>query len=744
MGDQLPGLQARLMSQALRKLTGNIKRSNCMVIFINQLRMKIGMMMPGQSPEVTTGGNALKFYASVRLDIRRIGSVKKGDEIIGNQTKIKVVKNKMAPPFKQVITEILYGEGISREGELIDMGVDAKLVEKSGAWYSCGDERIGQGKENARQYLKDNPQMAARLEAELREKFVPARKHRAMRRRAARRLIRRPPRWLWDGAAARTVGLGEARERRRVERVDEAPAATASHEPEPTPTQRALGLLVRREHSRKELTRKLAARGVERDDADAAVDKLDGGRLAERRPLRRKPGPQPRGRRLRPGPHPRRTRHARPRTARPSPPPWTACEGDWDAHRPRPGRVAASATSVAGDRERRRKAADFLLRRGFDRRAHACAARFDPTTIRQRRRAVRDLSRCALNRRAARTPADAAPHGLIRLGFGSAASAAPSGHAGAGASAGNSRPLPPSCRMNSPNAIQHHRQIRRDFLEFFRSKGHTVVPSSPLVPGNDPTLLFTNAGMVQFKDVFLGAEKRSYMRAATSQRCVRAGGKHNDLDKVGYTARHHTFFEMLGNCQLRRLLQARRDRLGLGAADRGLEAAGGAPAGHGLPHRRRGLRHLEQGRSACRPSASSASATTRARRTPPTTSGRWPTPAPAARAPRSSTTTARTSPAARRVRPTRTATATSRSGTTCSCSSTASPTARCVPLPAPCVDTGMGLERLAAVLQHVHSNYEIDLFQHLISAAAAITGTTDLEQQVAARDRRPHPRLQRS
>jgi recombination protein RecA len=173
MGDQLPGLQARLMSQALRKLTGNIKRSNCMVVFINQLRMKIGIMMPGQSPEVTTGGNALKFYASVRLDIRRIGAVKKGDEIIGNQTKIKVVKNKMAPPFKQVITEILYGEGISREGELLELGVDAKLVEKSGAWYSAFDERIGQGKENARQFLKDNPEVAARIETALREKLVP-------------------------------------------------------------------------------------------------------------------------------------------------------------------------------------------------------------------------------------------------------------------------------------------------------------------------------------------------------------------------------------------------------------------------------------------------------------------------------------------------------------------------------------------------------------------------------------------
>lgn len=173
MGEMQVGLQARLMSQALRKLTGNIKRSNCMVIFINQLRMKIGMMMPGQNPETTTGGNALKFYASVRLDIRRIGAVKKGDEIIGNETRIKVVKNKMAPPFKQVITEILYGEGISREGEILDLGVDAKFVEKSGAWYSALGERIGQGKENARQYLKDNPKMAAELEAKIKEKLKP-------------------------------------------------------------------------------------------------------------------------------------------------------------------------------------------------------------------------------------------------------------------------------------------------------------------------------------------------------------------------------------------------------------------------------------------------------------------------------------------------------------------------------------------------------------------------------------------
>ena len=176
MGEMQVARQARLMSQALRKLTGTIKKSGCLVIFINQLRMKIGMMMPGQNPETTTGGNALKFYASVRLDIRRIGSVKKGDEIIGNETKIKVVKNKLAPPFKQVFTEILYGEGISREGELIDLGVDHKLVEKSGSWYSYGGERIGQGKDNARNFLREHPATAKQIEDALRLKMLPEKK----------------------------------------------------------------------------------------------------------------------------------------------------------------------------------------------------------------------------------------------------------------------------------------------------------------------------------------------------------------------------------------------------------------------------------------------------------------------------------------------------------------------------------------------------------------------------------------
>jgi recombination protein RecA len=167
MGDSLPGLQARLMSQALRKLTATIKKTNCMVIFINQIRMKIGVMFG--NPETTTGGNALKFYSSVRLDIRRTGAIKKGDEVIGNETRVKVVKNKVAPPFKQAEFDILYGAGISREGEIIDLGVAANVVEKSGAWYGYGGTRIGQGKDNAREYLKSHPEMAVEIENRVRE-----------------------------------------------------------------------------------------------------------------------------------------------------------------------------------------------------------------------------------------------------------------------------------------------------------------------------------------------------------------------------------------------------------------------------------------------------------------------------------------------------------------------------------------------------------------------------------------------
>jgi len=171
MGDSHVGLQARLMSQALRKLTANIKRTNVLVIFINQIRMKIGVMFG--NPETTTGGNALKFYSSVRLDIRRIGAIKKGDEVVGNQTRVKVVKNKVAPPFRMAEFEIMYGTGISREGEIVDLGVREGLVAKSGSWYSYKDDRIGQGKDNARQYLIDHPEIAEEIQAELRAKLLP-------------------------------------------------------------------------------------------------------------------------------------------------------------------------------------------------------------------------------------------------------------------------------------------------------------------------------------------------------------------------------------------------------------------------------------------------------------------------------------------------------------------------------------------------------------------------------------------
>ncbi|TCT04068.1 recombinase RecA [Paralcaligenes ureilyticus] len=178
MGDSLPGLQARLMSQALRKLTASIKRTNCLVIFINQIRMKIGVMFG--NPETTTGGNALKFYASVRLDIRRIGAIKKGDEVVGNETRVKVVKNKVASPFKQAEFDILYGNGISREGEIIDLGVEANIIDKAGAWFSYSGTRIGQGKDNVREYLKEHPEMAIEIEDRVREQLGVVAKARAV------------------------------------------------------------------------------------------------------------------------------------------------------------------------------------------------------------------------------------------------------------------------------------------------------------------------------------------------------------------------------------------------------------------------------------------------------------------------------------------------------------------------------------------------------------------------------------
>ena len=215
MGDSLPGLQARLMSQALRKLTSSIKKTNCMVIFINQIRMKIGVMFG--SPETTTGGNALKFYASVRLDIRRTGSIKRGEEIVGNETRVKVVKNKVSPPFKMAEFDILFGEGISREGEIIDMGVVAKVVEKSGAWYAYNGEKIGQGRDNAREFLRENVQLAHEIENKVRESLGIAPLQAAVPRAAA-------PAATPDADAADGVVAGPAARGRKAEpKADAAP-----------------------------------------------------------------------------------------------------------------------------------------------------------------------------------------------------------------------------------------------------------------------------------------------------------------------------------------------------------------------------------------------------------------------------------------------------------------------------------------------------------------------------------------
>ncbi len=235
MGDQLPGLQARLMSQALRKLTSNIKRANVLVIFINQIRMKIGVMFG--NPETTTGGNALKFYASVRLDIRRIGSIKRGEEVVGNETRVKVVKNKIAPPFREALFDILYGEGISREGEIVELGVLHNIVEKSGAWYAYQGEKIGQGKDNTREYLREHPELAAEIEAKIRAAV---------------------------GITGPTAARGAAPPKNSA-----APNAAG-----PSLRAQAVRLLARREYARAELESRLVAKGAARADVAAVVDEL--------------------------------------------------------------------------------------------------------------------------------------------------------------------------------------------------------------------------------------------------------------------------------------------------------------------------------------------------------------------------------------------------------------------------------------------------------------------------------------
>ena len=335
MGEPQMGLQARLMSQALRKLTANIKRSNTLVIFINQIRMKIGVMFG--NPETTTGGNALKFYASVRLDIRRIGSIKKGEEVIGNETRVKVVKNKVAPPFKTADFDILYNEGISREGEIIEMGVIHRIVEKSGAWYAYNGEKIGQGKDNTREFLKDNPAIAEEIERKIRE------------------------------AVGIAGGMPVAEARGRTERAS---AFLSGHglglhgiqAPNRRCARGRLRLLARREHSREELRRKLAFHAQEGEDVDALLDDLAQPGLALGRALRRARGAR-QGAALRP---PQGGALPQERAASPtrSSPPACARRASTARRASRRSGAAASATLPADEREKARQVR-FLQGRGF-------------------------------------------------------------------------------------------------------------------------------------------------------------------------------------------------------------------------------------------------------------------------------------------------------------------------------------------------------------------------------------------
>ena len=347
MGDSLPGLQARLMSQALRKLTGTINRTNTMVIFINQIRMKIGVMFG--SPETTTGGNALKFYASVRLDIRRIGSIKKGEEVIGNETKVKVVKNKVSPPFKTAEFDILYGQGISREGEVIDMGVEDKVLEKSGSWYAYNGEKIGQGKDNAREFLKENPDLAVEIENKVRAAVgIP----------------------LLPGAAERgSAGQAEGRQGRR-----------RGVKGERSLKSRALQLLAQRDQSRLELRRKLL-RHARALGAQQRVDALRRTRMPMQMPTRRprcRRGRSRRGGRCRCSTGSKRTLSLRPALRRIA----RACAPGPLRHRRASGTSSASTASPC-------------------RRARPSARRFRARARRRRPRARR-FARPAARRRRAR------------------------------------------------------------------------------------------------------------------------------------------------------------------------------------------------------------------------------------------------------------------------------------------------------------------------------------------------------
>ena len=510
-----------------------------MVIFINQIRMKIGVMFG--SPETTTGGNALKFYASVRLDIRRIGSIKERDEVVGNQTRVKVVKNKLAPPFKQVEFDIMYGEGVSKTGELVDLGVKAGIVEKSGSWFSYNSQRLGQGRENAKLFLQRQSGRS------------PTRSRLALRQNAG--LI--AEQFLENGGRA-TIS--------RTTR----PTTVASAQP-------------------------IASVDDDRraDHGPAVLLLADAG-----------------------SPHSACATHGQR--------PMSHC---WTAHRH--GRLQGRDVQVLRS---------ALLRHGAN----------------------------------------------------------------------------PFCEEGRGN-MSGVNEIRSAFLDYFKKNGHEVVASSPLVPRNDPTLMFTNAGMVQFKNVFTGLEQRPYSRAATSQKCVRAGGKHNDLDNVGYTARHHTFFEMLGNFSFGDYFKERAIELAWNLITKEFGLAKDQLTGHRLSHRRRGVRPLEEDR---RPARGAHHPHRDQRQF--LGDGRYRPVRPVLGdllRPRR-----QHSRAARPAAPDEDGDRFIEIWNLVFMQFEQVTKEERIDLPRPSIDTGMGLERIAAVLQGKHDNYDIDLFRALIRASEEATG----------------------